>query len=110
MSKHVVCIYRVKRGSEDAFLALLGRHWPTLRRLDLACDDPPQHFRGSEPDGGPVFIEIFQWASAEAASIAHEHPEVMAIWEPMDALTEQREGRPNMEFPEVEPLNLHGQA
>jgi hypothetical protein len=32
---------------------------------------------------------------------AHEHPEVLAIWEPMDTLCEQRNGKPNMEFPHV---------
>ena len=41
-------------------------------------------------------------------SVAHEHPEVMAIWEPMDKLTEQRDGRPNMEFPHVQPLSVLG--
>jgi len=30
----------------------------------------------------------------------------MAIWEPMDKLTEKRDGRPNMEFPHVQPLNV----
>ena len=41
---------------------------------------------------------------ARGAAAAHEHPEVMAIWEPMDKLTEKRNGRPNMEFPHVQPL------
>ncbi|HEY8157008.1 MAG TPA: hypothetical protein VII72_22975 [Myxococcota bacterium] len=106
----VICTYRVRRGREAEFERLLARHWPTLRALDLVTDRPPQHFRGCEPDGAPVFVEIFGWSSAEAAGIAHEHPEVMAIWEPMDQLTETRGGRPNLEFPHYQPLSILGAA
>lgn len=102
----VICIYRVREDSQDEFLGLLERHWPTLRSLGLASETPPRHFRGAEQSGEPLFVEIFEWASAEAAGTAHAHPEVMAIWEPMDALTETRDGRPNMEFPHVQPLDV----
>jgi hypothetical protein len=104
----VICLYRVSSGREAAFTDLLRRHWPALRALDLVTDDPPQHFRGAEQDGGPLFVEIFRWKSAESSRAAHEHPEVMAIWEPMDKLTETRGGRPNMEFPHVQPLAVLG--
>jgi len=104
----VVCIYRVRRGNESEFVDLLRRHWPTLHSLDLVTDEPPQHLRGFEQSGEPIFVEIFAWKSAESARIAHEHPEVMAIWEPMDKLTEQRGGRPNLEFPHFQRLDLLG--
>lgn len=104
----VLCLYRVSSGREAEFTRLLERHWPALRALDLVTDDPPQHYRGAEPDGGPLFVEIFRWKDEEASRLAHEHPEVMAVWEPMDALTERRGGRPNMEFPHVQPLALGG--
>jgi len=100
----VICLYRVVPGREGEFTSLLRRHWPTLRSLDLVTDSPPQHYRGAEKDGGPLFVEIFNWINEEASRIAHEHPEVMAIWEPMDKLTEMRNGRSNMEFPHVRPL------
>jgi hypothetical protein len=106
----VICTYRVRRGREAEFERLLARHWPTLRSLDLVTERPPQHFRGSEEDGAPVFVEIFGWSSAEAAGVAHQHPEVMAIWEPMDQLTESRGGRPNLEFPHFQPLSILGTA
>ena len=106
----VICTYRVRRGREAEFERLLARHWPTLRSLDLVTDRPPQHFRGCEENGAPVFVEIFGWSSAEAAGLAHEHPEVMAIWEPMDQLTEARGGRPNLEFPHFQPLSILGSA
>ncbi len=105
-SETVICLYRVTRGQEDEFLRLLERHWPTLRTLGLATDDPPQHYRGAEQSGEPLFVEIFQWTSADAAGVAHEHPEVMAIWEPKDKLTEQRDGRPKMEFPHLQPIDV----
>ena len=102
----VICLYRVSPGREAEFAGLLERHWPTLRSLDLVTDDLPRHYRGAERDGGPLFVEIFKWKSEEASRVAHEHPEVMAIWEPMDKLTERRNGRPSMEFPHVQPLAL----
>jgi len=104
----VVCLYRVIPGKEPAFTKLLERHWPTLRALDLVTGDPPQHYQGTEQGGGPLFVEIFTWKSAEGSRLAHEHPEVMAIWEPMGTLTEKRQGRPNMEFPHVQPLAVLG--
>jgi hypothetical protein len=106
----VVCLYRVRRGHEDEFIELLKRHWPTLRALDLATDAQPQYLRGFEQDGEPIFVEIFSWKTAEGPRVAHEHPDVMAIWEPMDKLTEHRSGRPNMEFPHFQRLSLLGAA
>lgn len=100
----MICLYRVRAGREEEFLGLLERHWPTLRDLGLATGDPPQRYRGAEQSGEPLFVEIFLWRSETSAGVAHQHPEVMAIWEPMDALTESRGGRPNMEFPHVHPL------
>ena len=102
----VICLYRVQSGREAEFEAALKRHWPTLRGLGLATERAPQHFRGAERDGRPLFVEIFEWSSAESAGLAHEHPEVMAVWEPMDKLTENRDGRPNMEFPHVRPIAI----
>jgi hypothetical protein len=102
----VVCLYRVSRGNEGRFTDLLKRHWPTLHSLGLVTDDRPLHYRGAEREGAPLFVEIFRWKSEDASQLAHEHPEVMAIWEPMDKLTESREGRPNMEFPHVEPIQV----
>jgi hypothetical protein len=108
----VICLYRVKTGNERAFSRLLERHWPTLRELRLVTAKKPRHFRGAEHDGAPLFVEIFEWVDGAAAGQAHEHPEVAAIWEPMDALCEARGGKPNMEFPHVRPLDvaLRGRA
>lgn len=105
-----ICLYRVASGNEPEFIRLLERHWPVLRELDLVTDERPLHYRGAEQDGGPLFVEIFSWKSEEDAGRAHQHPEVMAIWEPMDKLTERRGGRPNMEFPHVSPIRVLAEA
>ncbi len=100
-SNTVICHYRVTAGNEKKFEALLAEHWPTLQRLQLVSAAPSQIFKGLEQDNGqPIYFEIFEWLPG-AVDRAHEHPEVMAVWEPMDALCEQRGGKPNMEFPHV---------
>lgn len=105
MPNKVICHYRVKRGHEPAFEKLLANHWPTLHRLGLVTESPSQTLKGEEQDNGePIYFEIFDWLDG-AVDRAHEHPEVMAIWEPMDQLCESRGGKPNMEFPHVEALD-----
>lgn len=102
----VICHYRVRSGQEPAFTALLERHWPALRRLGLATAEPSRVYRGADAKGRPMFWEIFSWVNGEAAEKAHMHPEIAAIWEPMDALCEAREGLRNMEFPHVEAVRF----
>ena len=99
-----IATYRVKAGHEEAFIALLNRHYPTLKSLGLVTDDPPTVYLGK--DEGPVFYEIFSWKNEDAPRVAHEAPEVMAIWEPMGEHVEDRGGRPKFEFPHVEPVTL----
>jgi hypothetical protein len=59
---------------------------------------------GGQPDGEPgaagVYIEIFSWADADSPRIAHQTPEVMAVWEPMGAICE------DMDFPAFEQIDL----
>lgn len=102
----VFCQYRVRAANEDAFVKLLARHWPTLRRLGVVTDEPAAVYRGLDEKGRPFFFEVFSWRDEGAFETAHSHPEVLAIWEPMDALCEGREGRPNMEFPHVRRVSL----
>jgi hypothetical protein len=102
----VICHYRVKPGGEAGFIRLLRKHWPTLRRLGAVTAAKSRVYRGADATGRPMFWEIFEWKSAAAFEKAHRHPEVLAIWEPMDALCEARGGNPNMEFPHVAPLSL----
>jgi len=101
----VICTFRVQPGQETAFEGLLARHWPTLRKLGLVTEKPTQLFKGSE-EGGSFYVEIFEWRSAQSAGLAHDQPEVMAIWEPMGGLCEPRGGKPAMSFPHVQPARI----
>lgn len=101
-----ICTYRVQAGKEDAFLELLEAHWPALRSVGLATEEPSQVFRGRDETGRTQFVEIFTWADPAGPGRAHELPEVMAVWEPMGKLVEERGGRPKMEFPHFERLPM----
>jgi hypothetical protein len=97
----MICIYRVRRGREDEFKALLAKHWPTLDRAGLVSGQRARVYHGaSKDDSTSAFIEMFEWKDREAPDIAHQTPEVMAVWEPMGALTE------DMEFLQVQPVSL----
>ncbi|HKY32723.1 MAG TPA: hypothetical protein VJV23_09325 [Candidatus Polarisedimenticolia bacterium] len=102
----VICTYRLQNGKEAEFTRLLERHWPTLRKAGLATDTPPQIYKGKDESGKTFIVEIFSWKDEQAPGIAHQLPEVMAVWEPMGALVEERLGRPKMEFPHVQPVRV----
>ena len=102
-----ICQYHVKAGHEAEMEALLAKHWPTLREAGLASEDPPLIYRGlasgnpkGEHGAAGVYIEIFSWAQENGPQLAHQTPEVMAVWEPMGAICE------SMDFPMFEPVDL----
>lgn len=99
----VICTYRVRPDSEDRFIDLLSRHWRTLHELGFVTDEQSLVFRSL--DDGPTYVEIFSWVEGGFGQ-AHEHPDVLAIWEPMEPLLEDRDGRPRWEFPHFERVLL----
>jgi len=102
----VIATYRVQPGQEEPFERLLRAHHPALASLGLVTSDPPVVYRGQDESGGAVYYEIFTWKDAKGPNVAHEAPEIMAIWEPMGAITEARGGRPQFEFPHVRSVTL----
>lgn len=103
----VICRYNVKPGKEEEMIGLLEKHWPALHAAGLTTDDKPVIYRaipsgkpGGAHDAAGTFVEIFSWKNERAVGIAHELPEVMAVWEPMGAICE------DMEFPHFERLDL----
>ena len=51
------------------------------------------------PDAEERFAGLlFTWVEG-GFGLAHEHPDVLMIWEAMDPLLEDRDGRPKWEFP-----------
>ena len=99
----MICTYRVRGDQEAAFVELLSRHWGTLHDLGFVTDEEAIVFRStSEP---PTYVEVFTWVEGGFGQ-AHEHPDVLAIWEPMEPLLEERDGRPRWEFPHYRPVKL----
>ena len=52
-------------------------HVATLRSIGLVTDRQPITMEAK--DG--TFVEVFEWASAEAIHAAHSHPVVLKMWE-----------------------------
>src|SRR3954464_12448618 len=91
--------YRPKKGKEEALFALVQKHWPTLQKTGLVTGDPATLYKATNKRTGEVyFVEIFSWRDAEASTIAHQTPEVMAVWEPMGPIME------GMEIAALEPV------
>jgi hypothetical protein len=101
----VICTYRVRQGGEQDFIGLLKQHRQALKACELICEDPYLVYQGDD-SGSPFFVEIFAWKDTEAPNTAHHHPAIMAVWEPMGKLCEERNGKPSMEFPHVKQLEL----
>ncbi len=81
--------YYPKKGSEDALLTLVKKHWPILKNAGLTTQKPAEIWRAKDKRSGAVyFVEKFQWATPESSDIAHQTPEVMAVWEPMGPIME----------------------
>src|SRR5580700_6843522 len=90
MSKSVpvnrLVIYRPKSGKYAELEAILQKHGPVLRKTGLLTDEPVRLYRAIDLRQGapePYFVETFQWKDAAASDVAHETPEVMAVWETM---------------------------
>jgi hypothetical protein len=100
-----ICRYKVKPGKEAEMERLLARHWPALHEAGLVTDEPARIYRGlssGKPDdrhgAAGTYVEIMIWKDRSGPGLAHQTPEVMAVWEPMGAICEE------MDFPAFEPF------
>ena len=92
-------IYRPKTGKENELQPLVQKHWPTLNQVGLVTKDPARIWRATDKRGGKsFFVEMFSWKDGEASTIAHQTPEVMAVWEPMGPILEE------LQIAEIEPV------
>ena len=105
MGEMVIAAYRPKPGKAEELAALVREHVPYLRRLGLATERPVLAMRAANGD----LVEVFEWEEGAVAN-AHEHPEVLKLWEqfgavcdfiPLAALDDAQ--RP---FPPFEPIEL----
>ncbi len=74
----VIAIYRPKQGMDSNLHRIIEDHVPKLRRLGLATDYPATVLK-SRIDG--ALVEFFEWKSVEAVKAAHEHSEVLKMWD-----------------------------
>ena len=81
MGDAVIVAYRPKPGCEAALLDLVMDHVPHLRRLGLATDSPATVLAAR--DG--IVVEVFERHTG-AIAVAHEHPEILQMWERYAAL------------------------
>lgn len=104
----VFALYRPHEGKDAALRALIAQHLPVLRKLELITDRPAVLVKSKNG----TYVEIFEWKSSEAAKLAHQHPEVAAVWEAMGevceypVLTTLEEAE--KQFPHFEPVELSG--
>lgn len=77
MGRVVISCYRPKPGHEDALRVLMRTHVATLRSQGLVSSRAPIAMQAA--DGS--YLEVFEWASAEAIQAAHNNPVVLAMWE-----------------------------
>lgn len=99
----VICTYRVRADAEEQFRELLSNHWATLHELGFVTDEASLVFRSLDPP--PTFVEVFTWVEG-GFDRAHEHPDVLALWEPMEPLLEERDGLPKWDFPHFERVSI----
>jgi len=88
LSITVICTYTVREGAQDAFRALLDRHWPALEAAGLVTEVPSRLLASQREGSDNTIVEIFDWKSQKASAAAHQVPAVLAIWEPMGQLCE----------------------
>lgn len=83
MGEMVIAAYRPKPGCEAGLLALTAEHIPHLRSLGLVTDRPSLAMRAKD---GTV-LEVFEWKDG-AIALAHEMPEIHAMWAKYSAVCE----------------------
>lgn len=91
--------YVPKKGREAELLALVKAHEPALRKVGLVSDEPFRVWSAFDiRKKRTAFVEYFQWKDGRASDVAHQTPEIMAVWEPMGTVLEE------LTIQEVEPV------
>jgi len=82
--------YIPKPGKEAELLALVKKHEPALRKVGLVTSEPFRVWKAYDiRKQRELFIEQFVWKNGAASDVAHQTPEVMAVWEPMGPVLEE---------------------
>lgn len=84
MERFVVAAFKPRPGQAEALLKVVEKHWRVLQSQGLVSARPRYAMQAA--DG--TILEVFEWASAEAISLAHENPAVQALWAEFEAACE----------------------
>jgi hypothetical protein len=88
MSRTVIGVYSPKeQQSETLLLNQLKAHVPLLRELGLATERPALIL---QTDYEQAILEIFEWKSPQAIEEAHEHTQVLAMWDEFSQISDYR--------------------
>ncbi|MCY4094964.1 MAG: hypothetical protein OXG05_07540 [Gammaproteobacteria bacterium] len=103
----VIAMYKPHEGKDIELRALIRKHVPTLRRLELITDRPALL---AQAQNG-TYLEIFEWREVGRV---HEHPEVARIWEAMELVADlvslSSLDEAKRSFPHFKPVELEGPA
>ncbi|HEY5923699.1 MAG TPA: hypothetical protein VIV11_18585 [Kofleriaceae bacterium] len=85
---HRLVIYRPKAGHHDQLKAILLSHGPVLAKSGLLPEGRPVQLYVAndlrrQGEAEPYFVEDFYWRDGKASDLAHQLPEIMAVWETM---------------------------
>jgi hypothetical protein len=84
---HRLVIYRPKQGHFEELKKILVQHGPVLRKIGLLSDTPVRLYTATDlrqhGTAEPYFVEEFEWRDETASDLAHQSPELMAVWETM---------------------------
>ncbi len=84
-----IVTYVPKAGKEAELLALVKKHEVALRTADLVTAEPFRVWKALDIRKNRIsYIEYFQWKNGTVSDLAHQTPEVMAVWEPMGPVLE----------------------
>lgn len=86
MGRIVIVAYRPRDGKQEELVDAIRDHVPILRSEGLATDREPTVVRAK--DG--TYLEIFEWASADAIEAAHSNAVVQKLWERLGQACEYR--------------------
>src|SRR5689334_17723184 len=76
--------YVAKQGSEAQLLGLVKKHEVALRKTGLVTAEPFKVWKAFNIRSGEhSVVEYFEWKDGKSSDVAHQTPEVMAVWEPM---------------------------
>ena len=79
-----IVTYVPKKGKEAELLALVKQHETALRKTGLVTSEPFKIWKAYDiRKETSSFMEYFVWKDGNASDVAHQTPEVMAVWEPM---------------------------